>query len=825
MGLLNLLVMHGFCPDVIRRGNSIIMMGIQELDLRFVSSNKYVEGSENELGRQFGVVFSPLFFPFDFLQHNSIHYIGKQPNKLAYFDLFDTDTTRKEKEEYLRYAKDKKQKTWNLKKELITYVNQKLFLLTLGMLKFSQESFLLQNKIKLSLKAEISADDYCRIETLLINPFNGPICSLSGLIYNIFAYFYLQNVPIYCVDHEYGINPSLVSRIEHVYTSFMEYRYPDREFSAAFNCKAGQVFYAEAIPDLYCHTTNTAYMFNGCAGAVHGHYDNCLLYPNAKPESINPFGISYKDINEKFNLKLYKLLANHSTINKIEIQWECRFREKMKTDPILKNFIDVHYLNNHPLQRLKPRDAMRGAYVETFTLKFDQHIFPGEDFWALDVNGLYSHCCLVNRFMIGKYEVLIGKSLQRVTMEQNQILVDKKVVMGAALVNIIPPQNLKYPFLPYRLKNGKTVLTLCKICSEIQSNSAKCNHSDDERSLTATYMITEIEFAMSLGYKIKTIFEMHVYFSSAFLFKNFVQHLNLSKTLASDCFKGLTSLEEKTHCCNILNEALQVNPNEKITVENVKPNEPKRNFYKMAANSFFGKFSQRQDRNQVLFINNQDELSKLYFSQNEIKEIHCLNDLICMVLVTRNCFKLPPNLKYNVYVGSQITAYARQCIYKHMQDLISIQSCTIYHVNCDSIFFSIDKSETMPLILSPAVGHFKHVYDGKIISYFGTGAKQYTVNFIKNNRVTTVNHISGLCLNYDLNASSDPNFLKHFLELYEKNISTSQSFIQKKTKTDWKNLTVRSYSERFTLTNSIKCRRKINPLSLRFETVPYGYFM
>ena len=66
------------------------MMGIQELDLRFVSSNKYVEGSENELGRQFGIVFSPLFFPFDFLKHHSIHYIGKLPNKLAYFDLFDS---------------------------------------------------------------------------------------------------------------------------------------------------------------------------------------------------------------------------------------------------------------------------------------------------------------------------------------------------------------------------------------------------------------------------------------------------------------------------------------------------------------------------------------------------------------------------------------------------------------------------------------------------------------------------------------------------------------------------------------------------------------
>ena len=42
-----------------------------------------------------------------------------------------------------------------------------------------------------------------------------------------------------------------------------------------------------------------------------------------------------------FNLKLYKLLANHATINKIEIQWECRFREKIRTDSILKDFLKI----------------------------------------------------------------------------------------------------------------------------------------------------------------------------------------------------------------------------------------------------------------------------------------------------------------------------------------------------------------------------------------------------------------------------------------------------------------------------------------------------
>ena len=502
MGLLHLLVAYGFCPDIIRKGNSIILLGIQDLDLRFVSSNSYVDGTENEIAKQFGILFSPLFFPFEFLKTHPINYIGKIPNKLHYFDIFDTESIRQEKEEFIKIIKSTKQKHWDLRKELVMYVNQKLFLLTMGMLKFCKESFFLQSKIKFALKSQLSPDKFQPIETLLINPFNAPICSLSGLIYNIFTHFYLQNYSIYCVNHEFGINPSLVSRIEHVYTSYMEHTNPDKEFSAAFNCKSGQVFYVEAIPDLYCHTTNTAYMFNGCAGAVHAHYDNCLLYPNATPDTINPFGISYKDINEKFNLKLYKLLANHETINKIEIQWECRFRDNMKNDPILKEFMEFHYLSNHPLQRLRPRDAMRGAYVETFTLKFDQQMFPEEDFWALDINGLYSHCCLVNPFMIGKYDVLIGKALKRVSFQQNQILVDGKKVMGALLVNIVPPKILKYPFLPYRLRNGKTVLTLCKLCAEIQSSSSKCNHNDNERSLTGTYMITTFNEFVFISIKI-----------------------------------------------------------------------------------------------------------------------------------------------------------------------------------------------------------------------------------------------------------------------------------------------------------------------------------
>ena len=102
MGLLHLLVAYGFCPDIIRKGNSIILLGIQDLDLRFVSSNSYVDGTENEIAKQFGILFSPLFFPFEFLKTHPINYIGKIPNKLHYFDIFDTESIRQEKEEFIK---------------------------------------------------------------------------------------------------------------------------------------------------------------------------------------------------------------------------------------------------------------------------------------------------------------------------------------------------------------------------------------------------------------------------------------------------------------------------------------------------------------------------------------------------------------------------------------------------------------------------------------------------------------------------------------------------------------------------------------------------
>ena len=81
-----------------------------------------------------------------------------------------------------------------------------------------------------------------------------------------------------------------------------------------------------------------------------------------------------------------------------------------------------------------------------------------------------------------------------------------------------------------------------------------------------------------------------------------------------------------------------------------------------------------------------------------------------MVSVKKNTARSPPNLKYNVYITSQIEAYARQVIYEHLYAISKIPSCVINHVNFDQIFFSLNRNSPIPHKISHAIGHFKNIY-------------------------------------------------------------------------------------------------------------------
>ena len=271
------------------------------------------------------------------------------------------------------------------------------------------------------------------------------------------------------------------------------------------------------------------------------------------------------------------LINNSQEISEIIIVWECTYIEKKKICPIIKSFLELSY-KPHIGYRLKPRCAVRGSFTDVFALRWTKTEFPEEKFIFLDANNFYTYVSINYPFMTGKLKVVIGKDLANITITNNQFFYKDQKILGSILLTILPSKNLWLPFLLYRRqKDEKTVVTLCKLCCETESSL--CKHSDDQRAFTSTYMITEIEYALTLGYKILHIYEMHVYFDFDFIFKPFMTKLNFLKTKYSNCFAKDQTLNDKSHYCNILNSRMNLQEPFYLTIDNVKSNPTKRNFF------------------------------------------------------------------------------------------------------------------------------------------------------------------------------------------------------------------------------------------------------
>ena len=240
------------------------------------------------------------------------------------------------------------------------------------------------------------------------------------------------------------------------------------------------------------------------------------------------------------------------------------------------------------------------------------------------------------------------------------------------------------------------------------------------------------------------------------------------------------------------------------------------------ANALFGKLEQKNNKSQTLFLNNQSEVEDIYFSENKIDDIFCLNEEICQIQIVPNSLKLPPNRNTNCYIGAQITAYARQVIYEHVQSLIT-SNATIYQVDCDSIIYTYPNNQPVPLKVSSAVGHFKYELNN-ITSFYSLGPKNYSITFESNNLSETLLRIRGLSLNNSLNkVNIDNQLFKFYVSQFLKQKSQQIFVKQFRRKGDFKKLKVSSQIEQITFSNDLSKRRNIDFSTRNFLTLPYGY--
>ena len=816
MGLLKLFVEHGICPNVLRRGNSILLLEIKECNLRFLTSNTYIVGNELQLINQFNLPMTKIFFPHTFLDENSLAYVGSTPPMAFFTSQFNSAEENQAIASFWHSIGNNE--SWNLKKELFESTENDLVFLTSSMLTFLKESFEFQYILHCSLQNDILQNHY-------LNPFNPPCCSIGSFIYNLFTVFYMNFLNIFVVKNEYGIHSPKVSKLEHEYVSYMEFKHPERAYISAFNNDKGQKYFRlkpyddEANPrgtyvDLYSPITKQVVYFNGCY--FHHHCQNCKIYPKRTINTPHSSGKTLGQLNDDFQNRVFQLFTQQLNVDEVTTIWECQYREQRKIEPLF-SYLNNQYPNSHPRQRLCPRQAIRGALFDTYIFKWSKSLFPNEKCYFLDVNSLYSFCASSQMYPLGKYKVLIGDEIGQLKIEENTFLINGSKVLGTVLLTILPPQNLLHPFLSYRKKDGSTINTLCKICAE--KYLKKCNHTNFERALTATYFINEVEYALSLNYKILSIYEVHYYTTYGNYLKDFCNKLNYLKLKHSNLQNG----NETTEIFNFLNQEMGFEIPLTLSEHTVEPNVSKRNFYKLCGNSFFGKFLQRTDRESLVFINDQSQLNDLYYSENEIIDIMPLNEHVCIASIKKQTPKRNPNRKFNIYIGGQITANARIFIHQKLSILSQIPTVKIFKIDCDSLIFSCNGIEDIPLDISPCIGHFKHEVDGEILSYYALGPKQYCITFKKGDSIQSLIKLSGLSLNADIYSQTfNENTFQTYVDAYLEKILLSRKIKQERRFFQADQLKISTNQNYFTLTNNLSNRRNIRRDN-RLTSTPFGY--
>lgn len=390
---------------------------------------------------------------------------------------------------------------------------------------------------------------------------------------------------------------------------------------------------------------------------------------------------------------------------------------------------------------------------------------------------------------------------------------------GTIFLTILPPKNCFRPFLLSRTKSGKVVQTLCAKCAENSSNS--CHHTDSQRALSSCYFISEINAALNFDYKIIHIYECHYYKNVSYILKDFVTKLNVQKIKHSDLFKNCNNLKEKNDICDSLNSKMHLEPPFNVTMSNVKINERKRFLYKQFANSFFGKFNQNSNKPQTIFVRSQKCIDDLFYSEDKITDLFCLNESICQVEIIKNVQKKNlPNLKTNCYIGGEIVSYSRQIIYEYMNQ-IECNGGTIYQVECDSIIFSLPNNVQMPIPISNCLGEFKQEIEGEILSYHSFGPKNYSITYKEqNNAIKTITKISGLSLKNALfkNELSENLFIE-FLNNFE----TLQNKCLSQVRTKRKKFEITSTLEQCTYSNNLTKKRYVKKTDNHLIMYPFGY--
>ncbi len=174
--------------------------------------------------------------------------------------------------------------------------------------------------------------------------------------------------------------------------------------------------------------------------------------------------------------------------------WEHEYDQRLKTDPEFKRIVESYKL----VDPLNPRDSLYGGRTNATCLLYQADEEKGEEIKYLDVCSLYPYVCKYCHFPAG-HSQLLTEHIDVDNIRQYEGLIKCKV---------LPPTNLYQPVLPHHCQ-GKLMFPLCRTCAETCNQDHPCQHTQEERTLTGTWVSVELFKALDLGYQLLEVYEIY----------------------------------------------------------------------------------------------------------------------------------------------------------------------------------------------------------------------------------------------------------------------------------------------------------------------------
>ncbi|KAF4527433.1 hypothetical protein B566_EDAN016063 [Ephemera danica] len=310
---------------------------------------------------------------------------------------------------------------------------------------------------------------------------------------------------------------------------------------------------------------------------------------------------------------------------------------------------------------LDPRDAYYGGRTESFRL-YHEAFDNGEEMDYVDFVSLYPAILMYYPSPIGHCKIHLGPQFPDITK-----------IHGIVKCDILPPRNLYIPLLPAKF-HDKLLFVLCRSCAQ-ELNQEDCHHEEEsERVLSGTWVISEVQKALELGYKINKIHEIWEYEVSVYnketdsggLFVDYIKLFLKIKQEASGYPEGCQTEQARK---NYISEYFD---KQGILLDQAKieKNAGLRFVAKILLNSLYGRFAMNVARNNTEVVKDPQVLYKLLTNPNyAVKTLKPIGQESIIANYEIATEMLTPDPTTNVAIAAFITAGARLELYKCLEKL------------------------------------------------------------------------------------------------------------------------------------------------------------